>query len=73
MTLASFPDADLYVVEKYAKVTQEGPPEHFFDQDNNAEEADGPDGDGDAAVPPENAVLLPVIFESFQGDDPYIL
>ena len=73
MTHESFPEEELYVVEKYAKVTQEGPPEFFFGQADNAEPTHDAGGAGDAPAPEENVDIPSVLFGSFQADDPDVL
>ena len=70
MTHESFPDEELYVVEKYAKVTREGPAEFFFDNDGSVEQESGADVAGDDPDIPSETEIPSVLFGNFQDDDP---
>ena len=68
-----FPGKLLHCVKKYAKVSRQGPPEHFFDAPLNNEEA----GDAGGAVGephlPARQPLPEVFLGNFQMDDPEIV
>ena len=72
----SFPNTELYCVERYAKVTTEGPADYLFDNvvvEAVAEEGDRP---GDAQQVPQQDVpiLMPAVCRrNFRADDPDLL
>ena len=76
VTHEAFPGVELYCVERYAKVTREGPPDYFFD--NVIVEADDEEeeraGDGEEVEEEHVPVLMPAICRrNFRVDDPEIL
>ena len=72
----AFPDIELYCVERYAKVTTEGPPDYFFDNVMVEAVDEGGDRPGDGQeVPQEHVpILTPAVCRrNFRADDPDLL
>ena len=76
VTHEAFPGVELYCVERYARVTREGPPDYFFDNvivEAVDEQEEGP-GDGEDVGEQHVPVLMPAICRcNFRVDDPEIL
>ena len=68
-----YPNEELYVVEKYCKVTLEGTEQEFFDNDTNVEANGGANRDGDVQQRAENIELPAAFFGHFQTDHPDVV